>query len=399
MRVVVAYGPDVDIRPLRQALLAAGFDCRMEDCVAWAELDVRLAGGGVDVVVLQTADVDSREWASLAFSLASASAPAIMTGPVMDSQRVRQAHDIGVVEYLVMTDLDRVVDAARRYGCPPDTPRKGSGRIVAVLATLPGSGATTVAANLAAALADPAGEDESVALIEFEPQADLALLLNLKPDHFVQDLCPRWEMLDGIGLRNCVTRHSSGICLLPYSGDPITSQTVPADLVRRLLVLSRAGFRNTVVALGGQLDAAALEAMRLSDDMLLVTRADVPAVRRGRRVLEVCVERGVDRRRCRVVVNRWGQPGQLKADQIETGMAAPVFAFLPEDVARVNEGVNQGLLLGELSPGARLATGFQNLAAMLGGKPPERGSWPWSEWLGGRRGRAAPQTRELQGVR
>ena len=40
MRVVVSYGSDADIRPLREALLKAGFECRGEDCVPWEGLDV-----------------------------------------------------------------------------------------------------------------------------------------------------------------------------------------------------------------------------------------------------------------------------------------------------------------------------------------------------------------------
>ena len=401
MRVVVAYGSDVDIRPLRQALLAAGFDCRSEDCVAWEELDVRLARGEVDLVIVHTADVDPLQWSPLTLSLASSPAPAIMTGPVMDSERIRQACDAGIAEYLVVTDLERVVEAARRHGCPVRSPlRRGPGRIVSILASLPGSGATTVAANLAAALA--ASLNDTVAVIELEPHSDLALLLNLDPAHSVQDLCPRWDSLDVVGLRSCFTRHSSGICLLPYSDDPIAAGRVSAELVRRLLVLARAGFASTVVALGDQLDPtthpAALEAMRLSDATLLVTRADVPSVRRGRRILEACAERGIDCQRCHVVVNRWGQPGQLKADQIEAGMAAPVFMYLPEDVARMNEAVNQGLLLQELSPAARLTAGFRDLAGMLSGKPQDRKGRSWMDWLGSRRGGKSPRSREPQGV-
>jgi Flp pilus assembly CpaE family ATPase len=148
------------------------------------------------------------------------------------------------------------------------------------------------------------------------------------------------------------------------------------------------------VALGDRLDPAALEAMRLSDATLLVTRADVPSVRRGRRILEACAEQGLDRRRWHVVVNRWGQPSQLTADQIEAGIAAPVFAYLPEAAGRVNEAVNQGLLLRELAPGARLTAGFQDLAGMLSGRPQDRKGRSWMDWLGSRRGREAPRSRE-----
>jgi Flp pilus assembly CpaE family ATPase len=140
-----------------------------------------------------------------------------------------------------------------------------------------------------------------------------------------------------------------------------------AGAVRRIAVLSRVLFGATVLALESRLEAEESEAMRLSDLVVLVVRPDVLSLGRAQRALAAAGELGLPRDRFRLVVNRWGQPGQLPRKAIEEALGLSVHARIQDAAAKVNKALNRGTLLAELAPRASISKSFSKLAATLNG--------------------------------
>jgi pilus assembly protein CpaE len=241
------------------------------------------------------------------------------------------------------------------------------GTVISVYAPLPGSGGTTVAGNLAGAFA--ASHPKETALVELARDfGDLALLLNITPTHTASDACQRWQALDRLSLSNSFEEHASGASVLVNGVEDFGNQYLTKDAVRRLAVLSRFLYAYSVFALESRLGEEELEVMRLSDRVVFVIRPDVVAVRRASWALDVCERNGVSRERVQLVVNRWGQSGQLSMQQIESTLGMKALEQIPDDPSRMNQATNQGVLLQQYARRASICRKFDSLATKLNGR-------------------------------
>ena len=159
----------------------------------------------------------------------------------------------------------------------------------------------------------------------------------------------------------CRTKRSaieSGLRLLVNPADQSGNEHLHLNSVRRLSVLSRVAFPCSVMALEGRFEEIELEAIRLSDAVVLVIRADVPTLRRTKWALDKVESLGVPKDRFQLVVNRWGQRALLGKRDIEETLGMTVAEFVPDDPARVNHSANRGELLASRSPIGRKLTAF-----------------------------------------
>jgi Flp pilus assembly CpaE family ATPase len=108
--------------------------------------------------------------------------------------------------------------------------------------------------------------------------------------------------------------------------------------------------------------------MRLSDAVVYVVRPDVPAVRRAALVLNEVLAAGIDRQRICLVVNRFGQPGQLALKQLESTLDMRAAHLIPDDPQNVNRAANYGSLLQERARFKKITRRFAALANALNAK-------------------------------
>ena len=377
MRAVVAHGLDSDIQQLRQTLLGAGLECASSDCVVWSELAVRLAQSDAEVVIIHARQGPGLDWDSLREATSLVTAPMVAVGTKTAAPLAAQARHAGAVAFLDEENLRDELDALLNLLASTGGLSRKRGKMISVLAPSAGSGGSTVAVNLAGALAKK--HPREVALVELSRETgDVALLLNATPKATIRQVCQRWQTLDTMSLGNAFLEHDSGLRLLVHAAEPSANEFLNVDAVRRICVLTRVLFPFTVVSLDSHVDNEQLETMRLSDTVLLVVRADVPAVRRARWAVDAAVAHGVPRECFRLVINRWGQGGQLRIDQVESGLELSSPQLIPDDPARVNNAANQGVLLQELSGGAKISRRIAQLADSVNGNSDRKKKRLWS---------------------
>ena len=223
----------------------------------------------------------------------------------------------------------------------------------------------TTAVNLAAGLA--ATSPEQVALVDLKPApSDLALMLDIEPKYTLDDVCRDWERVDRKVLAGVMTRHESGVHVLAQAGYPaeggMYQRAIAPEAVRQILTLLRRMYAATVVDLSPSLGAEEIEAMRHSNFVGLIVRADVPGLRRARWALDTAVSLGIGRDRFRLILNRFGQRGQVEPAKVEEILGIKVFQSIPEDSRAVNRAVNRGVPLAELSRISRITRSFSSFA-------------------------------------
>lgn len=361
MRTVVVGANETIARQTRQIVLGAGLECRQGDAVSYADLEMRLSRGGTELVIVGLERDPAAGLATLEKAAALAMAPVVAVGSGQDTSVAERARQLGAMQYLDEGNLRMQLDSALGNMAQPSGNRQ-QGHIVSVLSPVPGGGATTVAINLAGDWSRL--QPDGVSLVEASRRSsDVALRLDLQPKYSVGEVCARWDRLDKTSLVSSFTVHESGLRVLSHPLDaPSQGAELRPEGLRRMAVLLRSAQAVSVLKLDHDLNEGAMELLDLANVICLVVRADVTSLRRARQTLELAGEAGVPVERFRLVVNRYGEPGQLGLRQVEEAVGLNVYHRIPDHPRLANLAANRGKLLRQVSRLAGISRSFHSLA-------------------------------------
>ncbi len=284
----------------------------------------------------------------------------LVIGPINDAKLILRSLRQGADEYLDQGKLETELMASLVRLRAKRVSTANSGRIVGVLAATGGSGASTLAANLAVLLAKWCGP---AALIDLCAAAsDVAGLLDLKPEHDLADLCRKFNRLDANMLQQSLICHSSGVRLLAAPSKYDEGAQVTPQGVRAILPLARSLFPYVVLDLGRSLSAEQLAGVLQADLLLLVMRLDITSLRNARRVLEYLKELGIAEDRIRGVANRYGQPKELPLRKVEQALGITMAHRVPNDPSAMNFAANAGVPVVLERPRASVSKSLARLA-------------------------------------
>jgi pilus assembly protein CpaE len=292
-----------------------------------------------------------------------------------DGNLILRAMRAGAKEFLSQpVKLDDLVQALERIG------NRGLGRgeqrsrgcnVIALAGATGGVGTTSLAVNLGCVLA--ADERNSVVLIDLDLcLGDADVCLDTIPDYTLVDVAQNASRMDFTLLKRSLTKHSSGLFLLPR---PVQLEDVnlitPEDL-NRVIGLLKATFTHVLIDLSksyGTLDRVALS---LADHVLLVTQLDLPCLRNVVRLLMSFSEMDGLANKVKVVVNRVGlDSGQISLKKAQETIGRDIFWQLPNDYRVMVEVRNNGVPLLQQAPKAAITQSIGQLAQALSGEEAE----------------------------
>jgi pilus assembly protein CpaE len=240
---------------------------------------------------------------------------------------------------------------------------------VAVYPAKGGVGASSVATNLALAIASL--PEKRVVLVDFNLQVgDLALMLDVNPEHSFARAIEDGS-IDEAKIAGMLARHRSGVRLLTVCDRPEDSDLVFRNHVPELFGLLNTMFEWVVVDLGRHVDERSIELLDLADDVLLITALDVPTIRNTRRYLDLFERLEIPRSRIRLIVNRLQDGGRLSARDLENTVGMAVFRSLPNEYRPMSAAIDAGNPVVVDSPRSRLARSYHDFAAALVGAAEE----------------------------
>jgi pilus assembly protein CpaE len=215
------------------------------------------------------------------------------------------------------------------------------GTLVTVFSAKGGCGKTTLATNLAAALADHG--KRQVCLVDLDLAfGDVAIALQLFPGHTIADAVPMAESLDAQALASLYTPHSPGLTTLVAPIEPGTAESIPASLVTKILDLLKEQFDYVVVDTPPAFDDHVLAAFDHSEMVALLATLDIPALKNLKLTLETLDLLNYPRERWRIILNRADSKVGLALNEVEKTLKAPIAVQIPSsrDVpASLNRGV------------------------------------------------------------
>jgi pilus assembly protein CpaE len=226
---------------------------------------------------------------------------------------------------------------------------------------------TTVSSGIAFALA--AAHPGEVALAELGIGVpELALDLDLQPQHTVADLVRDWDRMDATIIRQAMVQHSAGVQVLAHSPDACEPLSIPPAAMQQTVLLLRHLYSYSVLDLGHALNDATSAALRLADKVVVVVRLDVPSLRLAHQFRRQLLERGIPESKVVAVANRYGQRHQVPASQVETALGAKVDFWVPDDPGTLNHALNHGKPLIQTARRARITRRIDQLAKHVNGR-------------------------------
>ncbi len=233
------------------------------------------------------------------------------------------------------------------------------GKVFTVVNAKGGSGATTVAVNLALALQAAHG---NVALVDIAPLGHAALHMNLKPQFTVTDAVRNLHRLDSSLLESFMTRHNDGLQLLAGANTPVAVEPATAEFAR-LFDLLVGHFRYVVVDASSRVDATTRLVCNLSETVLLVAHADVASLWSATRIAQYLGETG-GRERVRLVLNRFRKIAGFTEADAEAAAGSKLLWKIPNHYFAVSAAIDRGVPLMQQSY-SEIARSFSGLAAVL----------------------------------
>ncbi len=262
-------------------------------------------------------------------------------GPMTQPQLIVNAMRAGIREYIERpTSTTDLLEAFVRLTSTRRKPGRvnSRGKVFTIVNAKGGSGATTVAVNLALALQSI---HHSTALVDLAPLGHCALHLNLKPTFTVSDAITNLHRLDSSLLDSFMARHDRGLQVLAGAATPTALEPSASDFARLFDTLV-GQFHYIVVDASSRLDSATRLVSNLSEKVLLVAHADVASLWSAGRVAQYLGETG-SRDRFALVLNRYRKVAGFNETETEGAIGAPVLWRIPNQYFAVSTAIDRGV--------------------------------------------------------
>ena len=257
------------------------------------------------------------------------------------------------------------------------------GKIIAVFSLRGGVGVSTIAVNLAIALAQVWGLPTALTDLALVA-GQSALMLNLSLHHTWADLAETAaEEIDGEMVEKALLPHSSGVHVLASPPLPHQAELVTADHVKQVLGLLQRRFHYVVLDLPHDFSETTLAALDMATEILVTLAPDLASVRATVAALEAFQSLDYADEQIHLVLN-WvfKRPG-LPRKELEGLFQRPIRWVMPYMAEATVNAINHGRPLALGDPKSPIRALFEDWAFLLS-KPEHRlhkPQHPTETWL------------------
>jgi pilus assembly protein CpaE len=291
-----------------------------------------------DVLVLDVRDQNHLPTALPILKRQHPSTGVIIVTSRMEPALLLEAMRAGVTEVVTNITEDELRSAIHRLVASHPLAAR-AGQAYAFLGAKGGVGTTTVAVNVATALArlDP----NSTLLIDLHvTNGDAAVFLGAEPRFSIVDAMENTHRLDESFFKTLVVKTKAGVDLLA-SSDRVMLNPVDVRRIRTILEFAERHYRYIVLDVPRS-DATVLEALETVAQIVVVANQELATVRSASRIASALRHRyGKDK--VTVVVSRSDRLADIAHEDVERAVGSPVKFTFPSDYRRALQALNKGV--------------------------------------------------------
>ena len=321
---------------LEQMLGAAGYKART---MATQDLSGLLSATAMvpSLLVVDLRGASSVPSELVTFKRHHARVPVLVVAPKLDPTTMLDAMRAGVSEWVTEPLVQSEIEAAvKRAVSTQDASRRRE--VLAFLGAKGGVGTTTLAVNVATALARFA--PGNVLLIDLHlAHGDAAVFLGADPRFTVVDALENTARYDEAFFRGLVTRTKGGPDLLA-SADHIHLGTVTPQRVRTLIEFASDLYEFVVLDVPRS-DAATLDCLDVTTSIVIVANQEL-ATARGASRIGTALKQRYGAERVRIVVTRYDPAADIAQADVERVTGVTVVRTIPSDYRSAVQALNRG---------------------------------------------------------
>ena len=284
---------------------------------------------------------------------------------LQDGEAIVKVLRAGATEFLFAPfDLESQREAAcriARLSQPETVFARSAATVVSFACTKPGSGASTIAAQVAFALRRLTGK--RVLLADFDLMGGtIGFYLKVQHPQSLLDAMEVQPQIDPISFATMVTE-VDGVDVLASPDEP---HLAPVDVARleSVMDLVRTLYDFVILDLPTVFDKSSLISLAQADSGFLVTTSELPSLHLTRKALQMLQQLGFDRERLRVIVNRLNRKDGLDGNDLGKMFSAGVHTTLPNDYFSLHRVVTRGE---PLTGDCELVRALEGLAGKIAG--------------------------------
>ncbi len=284
----------------------------------------------------------------------------------VDPQLLMDAMHAGVKEFVPLP----IVEEKFAAGIERIAQMHGMGKhakIIHLIPTVGGCGSTTVACNVAAALAR-AGR---TVLLDMDLiRGSVASSFDLRPRYTITDLMDANVKLDKQLLDNALSIDpTSGLAILARPEVPEDTLRVNQPAFARLLGILGRMFDYVVIDSLMSISPLYATAIDAADENIFVMQLNVPSAKNTERFIGALRRMGVDGNKMRVVVNRFVKKGwDIAPDEVERSLGLKISWLIPNDFKNAIAAINFGQPVVLRTPRADMSESLRGLAETITGR-------------------------------
>lgn len=325
-----------------------------------------------DILVLLL-DAHWRETLSGLLSLPRSQRPELVViADAHYSDVMQMAMRAGARDYLVWDQVgEALLPSLLGIAADPQSGRESHhGKLIAVINSKGGAGASFVTANLGHMLR--ASAKKSVALIDLDfTFSPLPAYYDITPKNSLSDaLAMPPDEIDATALSGYMISHQSGVDVLASAGSQLSvSWATPTDRLLHLIELALASYDYVIVDTPRHIEPHAQQILERADSILLIVQQSLMHLRDAKLLRQLFAQEfDIADDRIRPVINRFDKKNQITPKHVEQALGIEPAWQVPNDYDLVSQSIETGTLLFELSPRAKVSKALRAVAEDLSGK-------------------------------
>lgn len=292
----------------------------------------------------------------------------LLLAPALDSRTLARAMECGIARVIDIDSSEHDICTHIMTAANRDQNRRTStqkiasydSKIVVCYAPKGGVGKTTLAVNLAYALATM---NKKIALIDLSLQfGEVGVFLDIPKGDTIADMVEE-HSLELSTIKSYLIRHQSGMQVMLSSSSPEYAELIQPVHVNAILSSLRTEFDYVIVDMGVSFGDCAIAAMETADTILLVVNEDIASLHDAKRSIKV-LEALNQQDKLKIVVNKDGISTITVRNVANLLEATPVLV-IPFDLKSAMLAVNRGIPMLSCAPNSKASKAIREYAHTL----------------------------------
>lgn len=246
-----------------------------------------------------------------------------------------------------------------------ETKKTNNCKIISVFSNKGGIGKTSLATNLALELSKIT--KENIALIDLNFQmGDITTFLDLKPSFNISYMLENLDKINETFLLSTLERYKK-TSLYVLADPPYFKQAdnIQPRQITKLFNTLKETFSYIIVDAEASFEGKNIAALDNSDLVLLVSVANLPALRNTQRCLELFEKLGYDKEKVKIIINRYMENDEIKEADIEKVLSKKIYWKIPNNYFAIMTAINKGIPVSEINNSTNIARSYKDLAQYI----------------------------------